>query len=97
MRERRKLQPVPRPQKLASRPRPIVIFDIPGPEPEPEPITVLTPYGVITIDPTPRSPLKEIAHLMPIIAITQAVARPRAGGGLRHMVRCWLNNLFGGA
>lgn len=96
MRERRKLQPVPRPQKPASRPRTIAIFDIPGPEPEPEPITVPTPYGAITIDPTPISPVEAAARLMPIIAITQAVARPRAGGGLRHMIRCWMNNLFGG-
>ena len=99
-RELRKLPQTPRPQRPRSRR--CIIFNLiigpePEPEPEPEPITVPTPYGVITIDPTPRSPLEETAHLMPIIAITQAVARPRAGGGLRHMVRCWLNNLFGGA
>lgn len=95
MRERRKLQPVPKPERPAPRPCTITIFAIPGPEPEPEPITVPTPYGAITIDPTPRSPVEEAARLMPIIAITQAVARPRAGGGLRHMIRCWVNNLFG--
>jgi hypothetical protein len=85
MRERRKLQPVPKPQRPASRPCIITFFAIPGPEPEPEPepITVPTPYGAITIDPAPHS-------------ITQAVARPRAGGGLRHTIRCWMNNLFGG-
>jgi hypothetical protein len=98
MRERRRLQPVPKPQRPASRPCIITIFAIPGPEPEPEPepITVPTPFGAIVIDPTPRSPVEEAARLMPIIAITQAVARPRAGGGLRHMIRCWVNNLFGG-
>ncbi len=99
MRERRKLQPVTKPQRPAPRPRVITIniFPEPAPEPEPEPITVYTPFGPIEIDPTPRSPLEEIALMMPAVAITQAVARPRAGGGLRHMVRCWLNNLFGGA
>jgi len=96
MRERRKLQPVPKPQRPAPRPRVITVNIFPEPAPEPEPITVPTPYGAITIDPAPHSPVEEAARLMPIIAITQAVARPRAGGGLRHMIRCWINNLFGG-
>jgi hypothetical protein len=96
MRERRKLQLVPKPHPPSPRPRIITIFAIPGPEPEPEPLTVPTPYGAITIDPAPLSPVEEAARLMPIIAITQVVARPRAGGGLRHMIRCWTNNLFGG-
>jgi hypothetical protein len=96
MRERRKLQPVPKPQRPAPRPRIITINIFPEPAPEPEPVTVYTPFGPIEIDPTPRSPLEEIALMMPAVAITQAVARPRAGGGLRHMIRCWTNNLFGG-
>jgi len=95
MRERRRLQPVPKPQRPAPRPCTITIFAIPGPEPEPEPITVPTPYGAITIDPTPRSPLEEIAPMMPVVAITQAVARPRGAGGLRQRIRCWMNGLFG--
>ena len=95
MRERRKLQPVTKPQRPAPRPRVITINIFPEPAPEPEPVTVYTPFGPIEIDPTPRSPLEEIALMMPAVAITQAVARPRGGGGLRQRIRCWMNGLFG--
>lgn len=95
MRERRKLQPVPKPQRPAPRPRVITVNILQEPAPESEPVTVYTPFGPIEIDPTPRSPVEEAAHLMPTIAMTQVVTRPRAGGSLRHMIRGWMNNLFG--
>jgi len=96
MRERRKLRLVPKPQRPAPRLRAItVVGTFLGPTPEPEPVTVYTPFGPIEIDPTPRSPLEEIAPLMPVVVLTQAVARQRGASSLWHMVRCWMNNLFG--
>jgi hypothetical protein len=95
-RERRKTRHVWKPQRPIRRMRVDIVITI-GPAPAPEPTTVYTPYGPVTIDSTPRSPTEEILHLAPLVAIACAFQRPRTGGGLRHTIWCWLNNLVGNA
>lgn len=99
MRERRRSPPAWKSLRPARRPCTCTVVNICldlEPQPRPEPVTVPTPYGPVVVDPSPRSPLEEILSLTPIVAISQAMARPRVAGGLQHMIRCWMNNLLGG-